>query len=322
MTAGLKKLTDNFEYDVAFSFHAQDESIATQLNDLVADRMKTFLYSERQRDIAGTDGLEKFSEVYGKSARLVVVLYRPEWGETPWTRVEQEAIRQRAFNSGWDFTTFIPTIDNPQMPQWLPRTRLYFGLNRFGVVGAASVIDARVSELGGNPKSETIAERTARFSRSSKLREQQRNFLNSASGVQAANLAYEEFTAFLEKSSQTFKSNSITLKVQRSGEIRIVSGIPPINLIAEFRPFYSNVLEGVYLTVDYYKGFPEIPGYVSFGQNATKLRKARYSYEMVGIDRFAYIALDEKRREFSPQFLGEHVLKTYLDIADKNPLKY
>lgn len=107
MTAGLKKLTDNFEYDVAFSFHAQDESIATQLNDLVADRMKTFLYSERQRDIAGTDGLEKFSEVYGKSARLVVVLYRPEWGETPWTRVEQEAIRQRAFNSGWDFTTFI-----------------------------------------------------------------------------------------------------------------------------------------------------------------------------------------------------------------------
>ena len=36
---------ESFEYDVAFSFLAEDEELATQLNDLLADRLSTFLYS-------------------------------------------------------------------------------------------------------------------------------------------------------------------------------------------------------------------------------------------------------------------------------------
>src|SRR5262245_20863014 len=67
-------LADEFEYDVAFSFNAMDEAIATQLNDRLSGRLKTFIYSERQREIAGTDGQESFSQIYGKTARLVVVL--------------------------------------------------------------------------------------------------------------------------------------------------------------------------------------------------------------------------------------------------------
>jgi hypothetical protein len=51
-------LTQKYEYEVAFSFNALDEGLATQLNDLISDRMKTFLYSERQREIAGRDGQE------------------------------------------------------------------------------------------------------------------------------------------------------------------------------------------------------------------------------------------------------------------------
>ena len=36
--AYIGRMKDEFEYDVAFSFTAQDEVLATQLNDLVADR--------------------------------------------------------------------------------------------------------------------------------------------------------------------------------------------------------------------------------------------------------------------------------------------
>ena len=46
----------DYEFDVAFSFNALDEGLATQLNDLLSDRMKIFIYSERQRDIAGKPG--------------------------------------------------------------------------------------------------------------------------------------------------------------------------------------------------------------------------------------------------------------------------
>jgi hypothetical protein len=89
-------MIEEFEYDVAFSFNALDEGVATQLNDLLSPRLKTFIYSERQREIAGTDGQESFSKVYGKTSRLVVVLFRPEWGETPWTRIERDAIKNRS----------------------------------------------------------------------------------------------------------------------------------------------------------------------------------------------------------------------------------
>ena len=118
-------MSDEFEYDVAFSFNAIDENLATRLNDLISDRTKTFLYSERQREIAGTDGHITFSDVYAKKARVVVILYRPEWGETNWTRVEQEAVRNRAFSEGWDFTLFIPTIAVQSLPSWFPKTRVY-----------------------------------------------------------------------------------------------------------------------------------------------------------------------------------------------------
>ncbi|MER9236229.1 hypothetical protein NKI56_29970 [Mesorhizobium sp. M0622] len=43
--------------------------------------LKTFIYSERQKELAGTDGQTTFSEVYGKKARIVVILYRTEWGK-------------------------------------------------------------------------------------------------------------------------------------------------------------------------------------------------------------------------------------------------
>ena len=66
----------SYNYDVALSFLAQDERLATELNDLLQDRLKTFLYSKRQGEIAGTDGEQTFNKVFGEEARVVVVLCR------------------------------------------------------------------------------------------------------------------------------------------------------------------------------------------------------------------------------------------------------
>jgi hypothetical protein len=314
-------MADDYEYDVAFSFNALDEGVASQLNDLLADRLKTFIYSERQREIAGTDGQQKFSEVYGKTSRLVVVLFRPEWGETPWTRVERDAIKNRSLDEGWDFTTFIPTVAKPQMPPWLPKTRLYVGLERWGIESAAAVIESRLAERGGQPYQETIGDRAARFARANKLKQLQTNFQKSEIGVRAANVAYEEFSAALEISTSKLKDVGVSLTTKRSNQLRIVSGISPINLIADFRPFYANDLEGAHLTLAYYKGFPPINGFYGSIETATKLRELKYGYELVGLDRYAYVGIDERRRELSPSQLADHALEIYLDVAEKNPLR-
>ena len=73
------------------------------------------------------------------------------------------AIVDRAFAEGYEFTIFIPTDDPPTTPPWLPRTRLYFGLSKFGLQGAAAVIEKRIQELGGEPTVESVQDRAARL---------------------------------------------------------------------------------------------------------------------------------------------------------------
>ncbi len=66
----------SFKYEVAFSFLTEDEDLVNQINDLLKGRLSTFVYSERQAEIAGTDGEKTFNRVFGSDARIVVVLYR------------------------------------------------------------------------------------------------------------------------------------------------------------------------------------------------------------------------------------------------------
>src|SRR5688572_23398106 len=102
--------------------------------------------TERQRMLAGRDGEVAFNEVFGRDARIVVVLYRQGWGERGFTHVEATAIRNRAFERGYDFTTFIPLDTPPTVPAWLPKTRIWVGLHRWGLDNAAAVIEARIQE--------------------------------------------------------------------------------------------------------------------------------------------------------------------------------
>jgi hypothetical protein len=101
---------DGFKYD-----------LATQLNDHLRDRYRTFLYSRAQEQLVGTDGERTFNAVFEKEARIVAVLLRPEWGHTPWTRIEETAIRNRARprirfhdvyrDESWDFDSQLAAQD-------------------------------------------------------------------------------------------------------------------------------------------------------------------------------------------------------------------
>jgi hypothetical protein len=177
---------DAFKYDIALSFAKEDEGVATQLNDLVQDRYRTFLYSKAQEQLVGTDGEKTFNAVFGEQARTVAVLLRPEWGHTPWTRIEETAIRNRAHDHGYDFATFIVTVPQTPIPGWLPKTRIWFDLERFGLPGAAAVLASRVQERGGAAVEETLADRAARLRRAKDLSEAREAFHRSHAGVDAS----------------------------------------------------------------------------------------------------------------------------------------
>ena len=156
-------LPEEFKYDVAFSFTEQDEQLAYTLYSLLKDRLSCFIYSEEQKKLAGGDGENLFNSVYSKESRVVVILFRQEYGKTKWTRIEETAIRNRGYEEGYDFVILIPTEKQVAPPKWLPKIRLWVGLERWGIESAAVVIEARVQEFGGTVKVETIAEATCRL---------------------------------------------------------------------------------------------------------------------------------------------------------------
>src|SRR5208282_6190202 len=109
-------------YDVAISFLSRDEPLAVKLHDQLSENLSVFVYSKRQEEVAGTDGLESFRQAFLSQSRLVVVLYRNGWGQTRWTEVEELAIKERAFKGGWKSLLFVTLQSEDALPAWLPET--------------------------------------------------------------------------------------------------------------------------------------------------------------------------------------------------------
>ena len=79
------------KYDIAISFLCQDQNLAKALCDQLSNGLEVFFFSHNQEELAGSDGLESMREPFRNESRLNVVLYRPGWGKTPWTAVEEAA---------------------------------------------------------------------------------------------------------------------------------------------------------------------------------------------------------------------------------------
>lgn len=183
-------------YEVGFSFLKQDELIAYDLNDHIQDRLSTFIYSKKQEDLGGTDVEKNINKVFYEEARVVVVLYRDGWGETPRTRIEETAIKNRAFENGWSFLFFINLDPNSTLPSWIPKTNIWLDYQRFKIEGANAIIEHKVKEQGGTSRQETIAEAADRLKRSRKAEKERELFLKSQEAVTEAN---RELRTIIEK---------------------------------------------------------------------------------------------------------------------------
>ena len=150
------------EYDVAISFLSSDIGLARDLRDRLAPQLRVFLYTHRQEDVSGTDGLVTFRAPFRDATHLVVVLFRNGWGETPWTRVEAEAITDRFLKEGPNFLFFMMLDAASHPPPWVPDKLVRFALEDYGVDQAVGGIKLRVQELGGVLHRETVAERAKR----------------------------------------------------------------------------------------------------------------------------------------------------------------
>ena len=199
---------EEYKYDVAFSFTQQDEQLAYTLYSLLKDRLSCFIYSEEQKKLAGGDGENLFNSVFSKESRIVVILFRQEYGITKWTRIEETAIRNRGYDEGYDFVILIPTEKQIAPPKWLPKIRLWVGLERWGIESAAGVIEARVQEFGGTVKIETIADIAARSENAINEKRKREELLNSSESVFLANEEVKNLKNIFKKQEEEIKEKT------------------------------------------------------------------------------------------------------------------
>lgn len=180
-----------YKYDVAFSFLAADLSVAKDLQGRLEPGLVVFMYERRKEELLGRDGMDAFSEVFRRDARLSVILYRKGWGETAWTGFEEVAIKTRALET--KFTSLmIVRLDNAELPTWIPSQQLYCSEATDTRAEIAAVIRARAKERGAVVRTLTAPElalKRAKEVNSKEVREQR----------QRANTAPNEIRAELQR---------------------------------------------------------------------------------------------------------------------------
>ena len=305
---------ESFRYDIAFSFLAQDEAVAVQLNDLLHGRFSTFLYSERQKELAGRDGEIAFNEVFATDARSVVVLYRDGWGQTPWTRIEETAIRNRAHSEGYDFCLFVPLGDKATVPRWLPRNRLWIGFERWGANGAAAVIEARVADLGGNPHIETLEDFAAREGRRASYEAERSSALRRGDLLQVNRAEASKVTAALKEAVNRFNSvqNSIqlTFRQREAGHSPAITGLVD-SFTFTFHMAFANSLDGSDFSAIIWDGAAPTAGYFLVDKPKQRKRlKIQFDFSITG--EYVWVVAG---RQFSSVKLADHLLQWYVTGA-------
>ena len=191
--------TRSFKYDAAISFLNDDLGLAQQIRDGLAPVLSVFLYADRQQEIAGGDGLAIFRSAFRFDARLVIVLFRSQWGQTPWTRVEQHAVEERFLKEGPEFLFFMMLDKTSTPPPWLHEHLMRFSLPEYSIEQAIGAIKFRLQEIGAKFHKESIVERAARTEELARFNEETRILWKTSEGVIQATKAAEALVDQIEK---------------------------------------------------------------------------------------------------------------------------
>jgi hypothetical protein len=136
-------------YDVAFSLLSQDIRVAQEIQSYLPVDIASFIYTEKQQElILARDGLNAVPAVF-RDAKICVILFREGWGESRWTRLEQQTVGDRFMDEGSGFLVLV-RLDNTGVPPWLPRTDLWVNYVVDGPERVAGYIAERLK--GGDPE--------------------------------------------------------------------------------------------------------------------------------------------------------------------------
>jgi hypothetical protein len=242
-----------YEYEVAFSFGKEDEVLATQVNDLIRDRISTFLYSEQQKEAGGNDGIEYYTKKFLDDSRTVVIFYREGWGTTTFTRIEESAIKQRMVKEGLDFTLFV-SLDGTK-PKWVAPYQIWFDFERFGIKVLHGLIESHIHRHGGLVRVETLEDQQERHTRNIERIKKRDAYLISPQAKIDCEKEKEKFFAYAEGTLRNKMStqSSISYASSKGGGFDFMAYYEDIGLQFKWSGRYSNTIVDSFLSISFFR---------------------------------------------------------------------
>jgi hypothetical protein len=292
---------ENPQYDVAISFLSRDEATAAAIYRKLTEGMQVFFFPRNQEALAGTDGLESMRKPFFDDSRVMVVLYREPWGKTPWTGIEETAIKDSCLVHGWSRLFFIVLDRESAIPIWLPQTHVRFNYADYGLEQAVGAIKARVQENGGQNLPLTPMKRAEIFREAERFR-RDKSRMSSEAGIEAILNSVSELFREIERH---------CAEINAEGHLRIRSGTSfkegnalqscsmtdhHVGLSVVWRQQCSNLLDNSALIVREYSGgliFPDELGQRMYPDQPRQLCE----HVFAGFIACARVRMEARRRD-------------------------
>jgi hypothetical protein len=316
-------VADEPKYDVAISFLALDVATAQAIyNRLLTSGLKVFFFPRNQEELAGTNGMESMRKPFLDS-RIVLVLFKSPWGQTPWTRVEATAITERCLEKGWDSLMFVQLDTTSTMPRWLPTTHVRFAFEQYGVDQLVGAIKLRIQEQGGKlapPDAKTEARRVA--NEATYLQDRERLMRDRAWIENIVHKALRDTTQELCRLAEEANAEHGFQIVCGAKDRMCVMRCGFVSFGVEFKqPIYNFVgkdqHDECYLRASEFSGAILLPGERAWVmEKPRQLKEHRFRVEVAHDRSLAWIE-NGKKEHIHPSKLADRLMRIFLDLISR-----
>jgi hypothetical protein len=310
-------MTNTYKFDVAISFLNRDEPLAVELHDRLSEYLSVFVYSKHQESLAGTDGLDSFRAAFRSDSRLIVVLYRDGWGDTPWTRVEETAIKERVLADGWDCLFFVMLERTASPPKWLPKTYLRFNFEEYGIEQAVGAIKTRLQEIGGTLKPLDVLQQAKTVERRAAFFAERERLFTSHEGVQAfRQVVVSLFEHVEQRIAEINSSTSVKARVGRTASACIVTN-GRVSLVLSWHPRAANRLDDSPLIVREFNAAVLLPGERgTYLREPLEISESRYQPELSMGGAWCWVREAKPKEHLTSDQVGDICVSSFLRLVD------
>jgi hypothetical protein len=139
---------DEFEYDVALSFAAEDRATADKFADLLTSKdIKVFYDTYEPAALWGKNVIDHLVNLYARKARYCVLFISQHYPLRKWTEVERTSAQERAFRDANEYILPI-LLDDVEVPGITEITG-YRDLRQHSMESIANVLEQKLIKTKG-----------------------------------------------------------------------------------------------------------------------------------------------------------------------------